>query len=74
MSRYTATIIHHSISQSAEIDVGDNLSAAKRRATKELGDGFIDHTIVIMDRQLPEWDNVVASRRIGDRRWDSNPF
>lgn len=69
-TRYAATISHHSISRAPVVDVGDDLRTAKRRATREFGDGFLDHTISILDR----WSgDVVARRRICDRRWDDSP-
>lgn len=70
MSRYTATISHHSISRAPVVDVGNDLTAAKRAATREFGGGFNDHVIVIRDTTLPEYDNVVASRRLGSRKWN----
>lgn len=69
MGRYTATISHHSIASARVVDVGDGLTTAKRKATREFGDGFIDHVIVIRDAQAPKWDSIVAVRRIGNRRW-----
>ena len=68
MSRYTATISHSSIARAAVIEAGDTLETAMRRAMKEFGDGFVGHTILIMDSRLPAHDNVVASRRIGNRQ------
>lgn len=69
MTKYVATICHHSIGRAPTVSVGNTLRGAKRRATLEFGDGFLDHTIVIMDTELPEHDNVVATRRIRDRIW-----
>lgn len=62
---YTATIAHHSISRARTIEVTGTLTAAKAAATREFGDGFLDHRIVIRD----EHGQTVASRRIGDRDW-----
>jgi len=68
MTRYSATLQHHSIGQSAEYDLADDLEEAKRIANDQLGDGFVDHVIIIADRTIPAGleDPRVASRRIGD--------
>lgn len=64
--RYSATISHSSISRARVIDAGNSLRSAKRRATMEFGNGFLDHAIVIWDsdRSAP-----VAKRRVADSRW-----
>jgi hypothetical protein len=72
MARYTATISHNSIARAHVIDAGDTLQAAKRAASREFGDGFLDHQIVIYDRQYREGSEAVATRRVGDRRWNTN--
>lgn len=71
MTRYTATITHYSISRAPTVPVGDTLTAAKRNATKEFGDGFRDHTITITDTTFPAGSPQaeVASRKIGARKW-----
>ena len=68
MARYTATIRHHSIARARVVDLGDDITAAKRRATAEFRGDYNDYVVVIMDATLPEWDNIVASRRLGDRK------
>ena len=65
MSKLQATIAHHSISRARVIDVSDNLGKAKREATREFGGEQLDFRIVITD----ERGEVVASRRVGDKRW-----
>ena len=70
--RYTATIQHHSISRARIVDVGNNLTMAKRLATAEFGGGFLDHTIVIFDAEIPGWDNICAARKLCHRRWQDN--
>lgn len=70
MTRYTATIKHHSIARSDEVPVGDTLTQAKRNATKEFGKGFIGHEIIIFDNGTEYLPEAVAFRRIGyDARW-----
>ena len=66
-SRYTATICHHSISQAREINVGDTLAQAKHNATREFGDGFLDHKIIIYDAKDAQYP--AAWRLIRDRKW-----
>jgi len=72
MTRFTATIRHHSIARARTVDVGDDLTTAKRNATKEFGDEFLDYTIIIRDRHEQDWggnEDIVASRRVGNKRW-----
>ncbi|MDY0072505.1 MAG: hypothetical protein RBR77_07625 [Thauera sp.] len=65
MTTYTATIAHNSISAARVITIDGTLTQAKRAATKEFGDGFLDHVIVIRD----QYGEPVATRRIGDAKW-----
>lgn len=65
MSKFTATITHHSISSARVIEIDGTLTQAKRAATKEFADGFVDHRIVIRDA----YGEVVAARRVGDKSW-----
>ena len=71
MTRYQATIRHHSISSARIVDVGNDLAAAKRAATKEFGGDFNDYVLVIIDSTIPEHfgDQIVASKRLGAKRW-----
>lgn len=74
MTRYTATIRHHSIASARVVPVGDTLAAAKRAATEEFGDDMQDYTIVICDTQSSDPSpgmDIVASRRCGDKRWSA---
>lgn len=65
MPRFEIGLSHHSISRSRTVTHRGSLSGAKRKATREFGDGFQDHTIVVMDA-----DGYTAARRlIRDRRW-----
>lgn len=66
MTRYTATISHHSIGRARVEQVGNTLAGAKRKATQEFGDGFNDHLITIYDTLE---QRTVANRRCGDKRW-----
>jgi hypothetical protein len=65
MTTYTATVAHHSIHNAHVITIEGTLTQAKRAATNEFGDGFLDHVIVIRD----QYEEPVATRRIGDSRW-----
>lgn len=68
MTKYTATIAHHSIARARVLEIEGTLAQAKRAASREFGDGFADHRIVI--RQADgRWDDIVATRRLSDRRW-----
>ena len=70
MSRYSATIGHHSIASARVVPVGDDLGAAKRAASREFGDDFQDYEIAILDREAPNYDSeIVATRRVGARKW-----
>lgn len=66
MKRYSATISHSSVSRARTIDAGNTLRGAKRRATMEFGDGFLDHVILIYDDTASA---PVAKRRVADSRW-----
>ena len=71
MTRYTATIQHHSISSARTENVGETLAEAKKAATAEFGGGYIGHTIIVRDTTLPEYPgNIVATRVIGGR-WEA---
>lgn len=73
MTRYTATIRHHSIARARIVPVGDDLTAAKRAAAKEFRGEFAGYTIVILDRDAHNFDcEIVASRRAGARKWSNN--
>jgi hypothetical protein len=70
MTRYTATISHHSIARSRTVSVGDTLHAAKINATREFGDGYLDHTIIITDTTVSNpFEATAASRRVGHPHW-----
>lgn len=66
MTTYKATVKHHSIRSHYSIDVSDDLTTAKRQATREFGGGFVDHRIVIYDAETRQ---EVASRRVGGQKW-----
>lgn len=72
MPRYLATIRHHSIASARSIVIDGTLTAAKRAATAEFGNGFVDHTIVISP-VLPDGsadaEYPISWRTIRNRRW-----
>jgi hypothetical protein len=68
MTHYFASISHHSISRARIVPVGETLAAAKRAATREFGDEFLDYLIIITNAA----DEMVASRRVRDRKWLSH--
>lgn len=61
---YTATIVHDSIARARRIKAA-TLDEAKAAADAEFGDGFRDHSIVIIN----ERGAVVARRVIVDSAW-----
>ncbi len=65
MSKFSATISHHSISRARVIEIDGTLTNAKRAATKEFNGEFVDYVIIIRD----EFGETVATRRIGDKGW-----
>ena len=69
MTTYIATVEHHSIYCHYQIEVEGSLTKAKRAATKEFGDGFLDHQISIYDKR--HCDTPVASRKISSKRWST---
>jgi len=62
---YTITLVHPSIARARVITVDAHLAQAKRAATKEFGAEQQDYRIVIANVH----GDLVASRRVGDRRW-----
>lgn len=73
MTRFTATIRHHSISRARIVNVGDDLATAKRNAAKEFAGDFNDYVIVIYDREEQNWggnEDIVATKRVGGKRWN----
>jgi hypothetical protein len=75
MSRYIATIVHHSIKRARVIDAGNSLTVAKAKATREFGDEFEDCSIQVYDRYgcapdtHPAYLPCVAARRVHERKW-----
>lgn len=63
---YTATIVHHSIARARVIEVEGTLAEAKAAAWEEFGDEQLDYRIAVYD----EDGDIVASRRVGAKRWD----
>ena len=64
-TKYFATLSHHSIVRAPVVSVGLTLHAAKINATRRFSAGYLDHIIQVMDSD----GVVVASRRVGDKRW-----
>lgn len=48
------------------VDCGTNLAQAKRKASKEFGDGLLNARIVILDAETGE---TVTSRTVCQRVW-----
>jgi hypothetical protein len=70
MAHYVIYTQHHSISRSRVVHCpeGETLRGAKRRATREFGDGFPAHTIVIAHVSPLGWE-IASKRRVRDKRW-----
>jgi len=69
MRHFTATIIHHSISRAREYKiVSHSLTQARRIASREFGEGYLDHTIQVYE-ETPMGRLPVGQRKIGERRW-----
>jgi hypothetical protein len=67
MPDFLAYVHHHSIARSPALAMhGYSLAEAKRAATQRFGDGHQDHEIRIM---TCDGEDLVATRRIGDARW-----
>ena len=79
MTRYTATIQHHSIANARIVPVGDTIAQAKRRATAEFCGEQQDAVITIYDTTMPIYgDNpepgnqmAAAARKISAARWSN---
>jgi hypothetical protein len=69
MPTYTATLSHYDIARAREIECGDDLTTAKRRATREFGTDYQSYDIIIIAHYEDRAPEVVASRRIGSPRW-----
>jgi hypothetical protein len=70
MTRYAATIKHHSISRARIVPVGDTLTSAKRGAVAEFSDEHRDYQIVILDMEPENFDReIVSIKRVGARKW-----
>lgn len=67
MSKYIATITHHSISRARVIRIDGTLTAAKRAATKEFDSEMQDYRIIICNDDARR--EVVAARLVGERGW-----
>lgn len=74
MTRYQASIAHHSISRARLINAGDTLNAAKIAAAKEFAGEHRDYVIEIYDSRLydgigSQHGQIVATRKVGGKVW-----
>jgi hypothetical protein len=73
MTTYIVSYRHHSVGRAPQIRVTGTLTQAKRAASREFGDGFLDHELTVHEvRGEGDWmpdHYLVASRRIGGRKW-----
>ena len=75
MTKYIATIRHHSIASARTITVEGSLTAAKRAATIEFGGEQRDYEIVIFEQYprpgFADGCELAASRCVGSPRWSN---
>ena len=72
MHDYKSTIVHHSIAHAQEIGTNGSLQHAKRVASREFGDGFDGHKIIIQRRVAYPggWSyETIAQRTLPNRYW-----
>lgn len=74
MTNLRATIRHHSIARARVVDLGtDDLTKAKTLAAAEFRGDFVDYTLCILGDATPHNPSgVIASRRIGARKWHNH--
>ena len=71
MTRYIATITHHSVSRSRVIGIKGSLTEAKQAAAREFGSEQRDYRIsVYEDMGEQNIPCLVATRRVGGRKWE----
>jgi hypothetical protein len=69
MTNYQATIKHHSVSKARVISINGTLRAAKIAASKEFGQEFNDHTIII-NQCFENGEKVLVARKfVSDGKW-----
>jgi hypothetical protein len=71
MTKFVATIRHHSISRARQIEIEGTLTEAKRAAAREFDQEQRDYEIAIYaDTSAGEYlPDLVATRRVGGRKW-----
>jgi len=72
MHDYKSTIIGHNIARAQEIGTNGSLEHAKRVASREFGDGFDGHKIIIQRRVADPggWSyETIAERTLPSRYW-----
>ncbi len=71
---YFAAIRSTGTVDTREIACGNDLSKAKRTASRALGQGQLDHEIVIFAARDGRSPQIVATRLVGARRWTDYPL
>ena len=69
MTKYFASIRHHSISRARQIEVDGTLTQAKSAASREFGQEQLDYEIVIYEDMGDRAPYLIATRRVSDRKW-----
>lgn len=69
MTKYIATIAHHSIARAREITISGDLAQAKRAATREFKGDHLDYEVQVYIDLPGREPELVARRRLRDSRW-----
>lgn len=69
MTKYFATIRHHSISRAREIETIGTLTQAKTAATREFGSEQRDYEIAIYEDMGDRMPDLVSTRRVSAHKW-----
>lgn len=69
MTKFLATIRHHSISRARQIEISGTLTQAKVAAAREFGQEQRDYEIAIYEDMDDRMPYLVATRRVAGRKW-----
>lgn len=69
MTKYLATIRHHSISRARQIEIIGTLTQAKTAASREFGQEQRDYEIVVYEDLDDRAPYLITSKRVAARKW-----
>lgn len=72
MTKFLATIRHHSISRARQIEIAGTLTQAKAAASREFGQEQRDYEIAIYEDLGARMPELVATKRVGGRKWTAH--